>query len=160
MNSNTQPALAAVTPSALWVLLMIKLAGSIDGMHRLQKYAFVLCKTIKNLDRVGLYKDWIAGEYGPYSQKLRDDIDLLKKEGMIQIEEITNDFGAKIERYTTNTVGKSVIEELERNYSEKEYKQVETTFKKIINEYSNKPAIELLYDIYSKFPQYAVRSQQ
>lgn len=159
MIRNNEPStLAAITPSALWVILMINLAGYIDGMHRLQKYAFILCKTIKNIDKVGLYKDWTAGEYGPYSQKLRDDIELLKKEGIIQIEEIENDFGTKIERYTTNIANKHVVERLENNSSEREYKQVESVFKKIIQEYSNKPAIELLYDIYSKFPQYAVRS--
>jgi len=144
--------------TALWVLDMINIAGSVDGPHRLQKYAFLLCKTLKHLDKIGIHKDWTAGKYGPHSKKLEEDLALLKKEEMISVSMKNNQMGYPVENYTAN-IDKEVSDKLKNEVSVKEYEMVTKIFTKILNSYRHKPTIDLLHDIYYKYPQYAKTSK-
>lgn len=137
-----------------WALLLIGLADYVEGATRIQKYAFLSAKGIKNLTNRGFYNDWKASNYGPFSPSLAQDINTLVAKGLANKFKVKNNFDYWVDRFALSDSGRTrfnVLNENER-FTTDEIKQ------KVVQYYNNKSLMDILHDVYSNFPEYAVNS--
>ena len=77
-----------------WALALVSIAGRIEGITRLHKYAFLIAQQNKKIvDEVGFYNDWEPSHYGPFSKCLAKDIYELENKGLIKNTPTENEYG-------------------------------------------------------------------
>jgi uncharacterized protein YwgA len=140
--------------SQKWALLLVGLADYIEGATRIQKYGFLGAKNIKGLTSRGFYDDWKPSKYGPYSPTLARDIDALVSAGLIKKFKVKNNYDYWVDRFALSDEGRTRF-----NVLNQDEKLVTSEIKeKIIDQYNNKSLMDVLHDVYSQFPEYAVNS--
>ncbi len=132
---------------------LIGMHDYVEGMTRLQKYAFLSAMQIKELRNVGFYDDWRASNFGPFSAGLAGDMEGALGSGQIEKHPITNDYGFKVDRFAVTEQGMKVFERLRHEHTALHNKIM--TITKRYQEYS---LSRLLQDVYFQYPQYASAS--
>ena len=138
----------------LWALSLIDTAQYIEGITRLQKYAFLAAKRIKGITEKGFYDDWQASNYGPFSKELAKDICFLIENNLIKNETKPNKYGYKVSFLTPTESGKKEVKWFENNNQ-----KIINEIKKITNIYQSKRLMDILHDVYYLYPQYAIQSR-
>jgi uncharacterized protein YwgA len=139
---------------SLWALSIVDIAQSIEGITRFQKYAFLVSKKIKDIVKHGFYNDWIAGDYGPFSKNLMENIHNLINDNSIKSTPTPNQYGYNVEIITITDKGKEKVKE----FKEKNSKFIDK-LQKIIEIYQPKRLIDILHDVYFFYPKYAIQSK-
>lgn len=170
------------------VLCMIGLSGSsiegeLGGITRLQKLLFLLDKEV-GVKADGNGFSFEAYKAGPYSSKLYDDLEFLENLGFLKSEEVGESSSAEaveldalnfndliggpsedepggsdtyIERsFSLTSKGKEKIESLLENDN---YKPFFDGIRKIKSKYGNYSLSDLLYYVYSKYPEMTTNSE-
>jgi len=134
-------------------IFLVGMHDYVEGITRLQKYAFLSAMQIKELRNVGFYDDWKASNFGPFSAKLANDIDTTIKNEFIKKHMITNAYDFKVDRFAVTEQGKKILDELKYDYASL-YNKIQG----ITSRYQQKSLAQLLQDVYYQYPQYASAS--
>lgn len=151
----------------------------INGITRLQKLLFLLEKESKLSKTEGGYK-FEAYKAGPYSPMLYDDLEFLENLGLLEsevagtateeeaadmdftFEELIDDDESKTpdvydeKRFTLTSSGKEKVEQLLQN---QEYTPIVEGIRKIKSKYGNYSLNDLLYYVYTKYPEMTTESE-
>ncbi len=170
------------------ILCMIALnrdgiSGELGGITRLQKLLFLLENEAGvKLESNGF--DFLAYKAGPYSSKLYDDLEFLENLGFLSSEivgETTAEESSEVDAlnfedliesdeneevgfadayversFKLTEKGKNKIEDL---ISNSEYQPILDGIRKIKSKYGNYSLSDLLYYVYSKYPEMTVESE-
>jgi uncharacterized protein YwgA len=139
---------------AQWALALISTVDSIKGITRLQKYAFLTAKRIKDIVNRGFYNDWEPSHYGPFSKKLAQDVCNLENGKYITNETVSAGYDY--------TLGLVKITENGRQYIKQfvdDNKKYVNSIKKIVEPYQSQHLIDLLHDVYFSYPVFATNSK-
>ena len=139
---------------AQWALALIYTVDSIKGITRLQKYAFLTAKRIKDIVNRGFYNDWKPSHYGPFNKRLAQYICYLESEDYISNETVSAGYDYTLGLVKITEKGKQHIKQfIEDN------KKYVNTIKKIIEPYQSQHLIDLLHDVYFSYPIYSINSK-
>lgn len=143
MNSRSQ-----------WALALIDAAGYVEGVTRLQKYAFLVAKRVKGVTKLGFYDDWQPSNYGPFSKELANDITQLVNDCLVKDEIKPNRFGYKVSMLALTERAAGRVNDI-KNTCPQYYDEI----RKLVSIYQNKKLIDVLHDVYYLYPQYAIQSK-
>ncbi len=129
---------------------LIGMHDCVEGMGRLQKYAFLSAMQIKELRSVGFYDDWKASNFGPFSAGLAGDIREALGRSQITRHTITNSYGFRVDRFAVTGHGRKIFERLRHEHAGLYNKIVAIT-----GRYQEYSLARLLQDVYYRYPQYA-----
>ncbi len=132
----------------LKLLLLIKLAGKIEGKTRLQKMVF-LGKEEENVD-IGF--GFIKYNYGPYSFELTKALETLQTLGCIKVETILF-ASASEDGFQTKQFTYMITEEGEKLVNSKidEMKEVAEKIKHLLKKWNNVPRAKIIEHVYSQY---------
>lgn len=133
-------------------LVLIGIAGVVEGATRLQKYGFLCNMKINDLKKMNFYDDWMASHYGPFSPALATDLVISEKLGLIQKFQVTNSYGYPVERFSLSN---PKVADQFMNEHQTEYKKI----KEIISFYQQRTLSDLLQDVYYQYPQFTKASE-
>lgn len=133
-------------------LVLIGIAGNIEGATRLQKYGFLCNMRINDLKKINFYYNWIASHYGPFSPELANDLERSEKDGLIQKFKVTNEYGYQVERFALHDT--TVVDKFMNEHST-EYKKI----KEIVSFYQQRTLSDLLQDVYYQYPEFTTVSE-
>lgn len=133
-----------------WLLLIIDSASYVDGDTRLQKYGLIASKSILENS---MYDDWKPHHYGAYSTLINRDMQLFKKDGLVNVYNIR---GHNV--YTLSEKGKKAIQSFKDRCLDKHRGKVEK-IKQFLGNYQGKPLEILLGDTYRQYPEYVDKSR-
>ena len=134
-------------------LLFIMQDFDIDGKTRIQKYGFHVFQQYKDeLKGLGFYSDWIPYHFGPYSQRLADDLASAIEHGYVR-ESDSDNINSKYKKYSTTPKGRAEYRKLlaEHEFLGGVYEMIKNLQRKRL--------MSILMQIYADYPQYTVRSQ-
>ena len=141
----------------------------INGITRLEKLLFLVDKECNYGDALDKTFDFVPYHYGPYSKEVYEAVELLEEAGLI--EEQRNFTDSELDRaeellysgmateisyerqFILTDDGKSIARYLFRNRP-----QLEAEIRRIKDTYAGLPLQTLIYYVYTKYPDYAVRS--
>ena len=141
---------------------IIKSSGKVTGKTRLQKLAFLTAKTVKGIEKIEFYNDWMPGDYGPFSRKLSIDIKQISTEGakqLVKVYDAPTISGEKVLDSTTTTYLPTSLGERAADDFELTNPSLGVAIKKITTRYAGAPLVELVHDVYYQFPKYTVSSK-
>jgi len=156
-------------PELLAVLLYVKgpkgeIGEEIVGKTRLMKLMFLLLKDEKLEQYLTDDFSFEAYKYGPFDSEIYDIINAFKELGVIEIKgdvSFHSTFDEDVENYDVKTrfklteLGIKKTEDIVKYIPFKIVKNIELVKKK----WANKPLLQLLYYVYSKYPEYAKHSE-
>lgn len=127
--------------------ILVGMGPVVEGVTRLQKYAFLSAMNIKKLKKIDFYYDWKTSWYGPYSAQLAMDLKKSIEDGCVEKTPMVNNYGINVDRFKLSELGLDIFNEFKDTHSS-EYKKIF----KIISVYQKKTLSDLLYEVYYKFP--------
>lgn len=142
-----------VSDSTKWLILLVQEAGHVEGVTRLQKYAFLVAHRIKGVTDAGFYKDWMPSNYGPFSPSLAGDLTQAVESHFLTQSTKTNSYGYKVGVFIPTAESTIVTNDLRERYS-KQIKEIH----KLVEMYQNKNLMDILHDVYALYPQFATQS--
>lgn len=145
--------------------LLFHHAKEIEGTTKLQKLFFLLQE---ETDFNEVYKDvhieFEAYKYGPFSEQIYDELELLIGWGVIEEVEADIDFDDIREesdrsshagmRFKLTEKGRKAAEEVNRTLND----DVEEQFEDVVDKYINMEVEELLEYVYNQYPRYTTES--
>jgi uncharacterized protein YwgA len=137
-----------------WLLAIVYAANHIEGITRLQKYAFLAAKRIKGITHLGFYDDWKPSNYGPFSQELASDLNEVIKRDLVTDRPKPNKYGYKISMLEPTKSATSYITELKSRHP-RHYEEI----RKLVTIYQSKRLIDVLHHVYSLYPEFAIQSK-
>ncbi len=136
------------------LLLWINDSEPIRNKTRFQKIAFIVENEVKELNNFFEEScEWIPYAYGPYSDDLSEDIELLEKWGLIEV--LNKDDENEI-IYRITKKGKEIVEKKVLRYIPNDILDKLIEIKK---KYNNMPIISILKEVYTKYPTFATASK-
>lgn len=135
-------------------IFLIGMHDYVEGSTRLQKYVFLSSMQIKELRSDKFYNDWKAGNFGPFSAKLANDVETAINNGDVKNHIVKNAYDFKVTRFAITEKGKELADKLKDEYPNL-YIKILTMTKK----YQDKSLVQLLQDVYYQYPQYATASE-
>jgi len=150
MNWNFKVDMMLIENPQLFILAILAANNgqAIYGRTRLMKLAYIIQEELKK--RGILTKDIYPFQnyyYGPYSFKLREDLDTLVKNGLILHQE--NILGDFIKENIYRITDKGLKELMQNQLNEKIMKVIEEVKKK----YNTMPLFSLVREVYKKYVQ-------
>lgn len=134
-----------------WLLAIINSNPYIDGRTRLQKYGLLSFKEVLNTKI--FFSDWVASNYGGYSQQLADSLTKLIKHNYVSCTVISTEYN-NVDRYTLTGEGTHMVDAfILHNLLDFE------KIKKLTTHYFLKRLNVLLADVYDKYPSLTVNSK-
>ncbi|BCU70051.1 DUF4364 family protein [Stygiolobus caldivivus] len=127
-------------------ILVIGLAGgNLTSETRFQKTAFV----VNELTKFGVKFEPM--DFGPFSKELADAVKELNKEKLLRYE--VDDDG--VVHYVLTQKGKEKLEKLKEGISKDDLEKIRA----VVNKFKDAPLTYILAYVYSKYPQYTVKSK-
>jgi uncharacterized phage-associated protein len=151
-------------PSLLAVLLYAKgpkgeIGEEIIGKTKLMKLMFLIFKETDVENYIDKKIEFKAYKYGPFDSEIYDCIDSLENLKIIEItdgsEKVNTESYDNISRFKLTKLGIEKTSEIVKSLPPDLYRNIET-IKRI---YSNKSLIQLLYYVYSRYPEYTIKSE-
>src|SRR5438132_11210924 len=130
MTSSLQP-----SDRSVWLLVIIHLSKSVDGITRLHKLAFLTMEQVPGMERVGFYSDWEPSKYGPFSRSLASDVSWLIDNGLLDNSSVQSVAGYTLERFRVTDEGAKHASASEERYP----KLVEMIRRSIVEKYARAP---------------------
>lgn len=137
------------------LLLIIREAKAkgIEGDTRLQKISFLVDRLVKKARKLGFYSDWRPDKFGPFSPQLARDAEILSPKYLAVNSEMKEQAGY-LKTYMLTKEG----EEIANSFAKKET-SVEKAISSIVTSYSHAPLLELIHDVYYRYPEYTIKSR-
>jgi uncharacterized protein YwgA len=134
--------------------LLLLIAGAcngapVKGKTRLVKLAYIVSNEIKKISNFETYS-FESYYYGPFSNELINDLEILCKNGLISHETKYVNIGYYENVYKITEKGKEVLSEKFNNIDNRIIKIVEDIKKK----YNDMPLSLLIQEVYKKYPLY------
>lgn len=142
-----------ISDKGKWLLIVVQEAGHVEGVTRLQKYAFLVANRIKGITDIGFYNDWRPSNYGPFSPSLASDIKTAVESDLLTQTAKTNSFGYKVGVIMPTATAISITNDLRERYP-KYIKEI----RKLVEMYQGKTLMDILHDVYALYPQFATQS--
>lgn len=122
----------------LYSLLLLDVAGQIEGATRFQKLMFIL----KEGFEISMPHIYIKYHYGPFSSQLRDEINFYVENGFIDansecLGENSEGYPIVKTTYTLTESGRAVVKD---NFSDED----KVKFKQVVDEWNNRPLKEVI----------------
>ena len=136
-----------------WVLVIIRTSGFIEGSTRLQKIVFLVNDRVKELSQEPFYRDWVPGNYGPFSKNLANDLNEGLATRLIGKWPVKNSSGFLVDRFGLNPDNPESDEIVRKAVAE--HPKIYSKIDELVKAYSKAPLMSLLHDVYYGFPQYA-----
>jgi len=121
-----------------WLLLTIKYLKDIKGRTKLQKIIYLL-KEKFNLD---IAYNFMPYYYGPYSSELQNDVDVLSRLNLIDVNLHFLDNGVFLYEHQLTERGYKIAEELERSLQPDQVKKLKEALDKL-KEYNTDELIKI-----------------
>ena len=103
---------------------------------------------------LGFYSDWTTGHYGPYSLRLREDLDASVESGLVRVEHRELADGNPIMHYRLKPKGAKMLSALSKDHKE--------IIGRLHDEFAglNKKSIkQILRQVYADYPAYAPKDK-
>jgi uncharacterized protein YwgA len=142
-----------LTDRLKWLLVVVKLAGYVEGSTRLQKLAFLVSRQVKELFEHDFYSDWAPSKFGPFSKDLYNDVGAGISSKIIVKTSVKNAAGYSVDCFTLTDEG-TRIADLELNENPK----LKAKLEEVIKPYAKAPLMSLLHDVYYQYPEFTTAS--
>lgn len=136
-------------------LLQANGGEEIDGRTRMQKLVFLIQEEFEDADQQlpGTYT-YVPYDYGPFARGLYDDLDRLKKEGVIEEKKTEMADGTIKYEYELSDQADNYLSQLPKKKLQRTLELAE----QIKSKFNNTRLPELLDYVYSEYPEYAANS--
>ena len=142
------PERVRLTPQQ-WVLLIVGLAGGkLRGATTLQKLGF-----LGIMEAGGRGLDYIPWKYGPFSEDIKDAVNALRQEGLLERRIVFEDrvlYMATVYHYKLTPDGEEAFRCLLQKL-EKEHPKFLRRMREIVTKWKDRP-LHLLYYVYKRYP--------
>jgi len=139
------------------VLLEAEDGDPIEGRTRLQKLMFLIQK---RLEEHGEPIKWgylfQPYDYGPFAKELYDDLDQLRRRGLVEERERHLDDDVIQYNYILTSKGENYVEE--QFDGQEEIKKMSKAASCIKNSFNHIPLQQLIDHVYTEYPEYAENS--
>jgi len=133
------------------VFLYTEGRDAIKGATRFQKLVF-LAQEETDLGDIYTYH---ADKYGPFSPGLADDLEVLRRDGFIERDIVTNNVGNEKHVYSITPAGVRQVKDLLTEDNRSVFNMVAD----IKDEYNDTPLNRLLRIVYSKYESYTIATE-
>jgi len=132
--------------------VLLKLLSSADkeqvkGKTRLQKLVFLLDKENEELNIPDF--NFYSYDYGPFSKELLEEIERLERLGFVEITKSRSIGGSVRYDYKITPQGEERLSGLDTS------EELNGEIRNIIDEFGDKPLLNLIDEVYEKYPDYA-----
>ena len=124
---------------------------SVEGITRLQKLVFLAQEEYLEEEEY----DFEPYDYGPFSTGLYSEVDNLELNGYVECDEVATGSGNIKKEYEITREGEEILERFEDRNLRRKMEQIG----ELKERENDKPILELLRDIYNKYPEMAKNSQ-
>ena len=129
----------------------------VQGRTKMQKLIFLMQQKLESQSNMYLYQ---AKDYGPFSWQLASDIDYLRANGYItEKKRIRSDGGERYILKITEKGQEFVARILKDSRWGPQFRNQLDLLERLKNENNSKNLNQLLREVYSKYPKYAVHSK-
>lgn len=146
-------------------LLMFYFAGDVEGITRVQKLLFLLEEESELGEEYNSISfDFDSYKYGPFSEQVYDEVELLLNMNAIEAVESDKDFDWVREENDNEFAGKKFKltekgQKMCRELSEIAGKENSQDLEALMNEYNTLSLKELLGYVYEQYPEYTTESE-
>lgn len=112
-----------------FLLLIIKHLKKVKGRTRFQKVVYLL----KEKYGLEMFYKFMPYYYGPYSDDLQSDIDILSRLGIISVETVSLSEGRVLYVHTLTDKGKRLTNKIEKEMPNKQIKQLQSALNELNN---------------------------
>jgi DNA-binding PadR family transcriptional regulator len=134
-----------------WVLLFIGLSGGPHEVDQIRVMKGMFLFTREGPPLVHDLYNFVPYSYGPFDKELYGDLDRLVIDGLVAAEPV---FGTNRRVYRPTERGRAVVAKL----LEAAPADAVASLRRIKTEVTSKSFLSLLRDVYSRYPEFAVKS--
>ncbi len=142
------------------LVLYLDNQSPIEGRTKFQKIMFIIEQEVKGIDKYFSQKhSWDAYHFGPFSDSLLEDLELLNLWGLIRIKEKyfeEEDISSEYVVYEITEKGKRIVKgKILPKLPTKVIKKIT----EIKQKYIKMPVMEIISDVYKRYPVFAEKSK-